>query len=29
VTIDGVGHYLNLEKPEVFNGILLDFLRSL
>ncbi|MGI5379846.1 alpha/beta fold hydrolase [Streptomyces sp. CA-251387] len=27
--IDGVGHYLNLEKPEEFNGILLDFLRTL
>ncbi|WAZ25581.1 alpha/beta hydrolase [Streptomyces cinnabarinus] len=27
-TIEGVGHYLNLEKPEEFNRILLDFLRS-
>lgn len=27
--IDGVGHYPNLEQPEVFNEILLDFLRSL
>ncbi|KKD02718.1 alpha/beta fold hydrolase [Streptomyces sp. WM6386] len=29
VTIDGVGHYPNLEKPEEFNQILLDFLRAL
>lgn len=29
VTVDGVGHYPNLEKPEEFNGILLDFLRTL
>ena len=27
--VDGVGHYPNLEKPEEFNGILLDFLRTL
>ncbi|WP_410092497.1 alpha/beta fold hydrolase [Streptomyces sp. uw30] len=27
--VDGVGHYPNLEKPGVFNKILLDFLRSL
>ncbi|NNN36758.1 alpha/beta hydrolase [Streptomyces sp. S3(2020)] len=29
VTIDGVGHYPNLEKPEEFDAILLDFLRAL
>ncbi|GAA4084525.1 alpha/beta hydrolase [Streptomyces shaanxiensis] len=29
VTVDGVGHYPNLEAPEEFNGILLDFLRTL
>ncbi|MFI8946139.1 alpha/beta fold hydrolase [Streptomyces sp. NPDC053750] len=29
VTVDGAGHYTNLEKPEEFNGILLDFLRTL
>ena len=28
-TVEGTGHYPNLEKPEVFNEILLDFLRSL
>ncbi|MFD3497027.1 alpha/beta fold hydrolase [Streptomyces sp. NPDC058676] len=28
-TIEGVGHYPNLEKPEVFNEILLDFLGTL
>ncbi|MFI6007604.1 alpha/beta fold hydrolase [Streptomyces sp. NPDC051243] len=28
-TIDGVGHYLNMEKPAAFNEILLDFLRTL
>jgi pimeloyl-ACP methyl ester carboxylesterase len=28
-TVEGVGHYPNLEKPEVFNEILLDFLRTL
>jgi pimeloyl-ACP methyl ester carboxylesterase len=27
--VDGVGHYPNLEKPQVFNRILTDFLRSL
>lgn len=27
--VDGVGHYPNLEKPEVFNKIVLDFLRTL
>jgi pimeloyl-ACP methyl ester carboxylesterase len=27
--LDGVGHYPNLERPEDFNRILLDFLRSL
>lgn len=27
-TIEGVGHYLNMEKPELFNKILLDFLRA-
>lgn len=29
VTIEDIGHFPNLEKPEAFNGILLDFLRSL
>lgn len=29
VTIEGTGHFPNLEKPEAFNGILLDFLRGL
>ncbi|MEV5549793.1 alpha/beta hydrolase [Streptomyces sp. NPDC052309] len=29
VTVDGVGHYINLEKPEEFTTILLDFLRTL
>jgi pimeloyl-ACP methyl ester carboxylesterase len=29
VTIDGTGHYPNLEKPEEYNRILLDLLRSL
>ncbi|MEV5320507.1 alpha/beta hydrolase [Streptomyces sp. NPDC052687] len=29
VTIDGVGHYPNLEKPQEYNRILLDFLKSL
>lgn len=29
VTIDGVGHYPNLEKPEIFRRTLLDFLRVL
>ncbi|MEV7452192.1 alpha/beta fold hydrolase [Streptomyces nigra] len=28
-TIDGVGHYLNMEKPDDFNAIVLDFLRTL
>nr|WSY49778.1 alpha/beta hydrolase [Streptomyces sp. NBC_00886] len=28
-TIEGVGHYPNMEKPDVFNGILTDRLRSL
>ncbi|MFE0517811.1 alpha/beta fold hydrolase [Streptomyces sp. NPDC058954] len=28
-TIEGVGHYVNMEKPETFNRILLDFLRGL
>jgi len=27
--VEGVGHYPNLEKPEVFNALLLDFLRAL
>ncbi|MFJ8630308.1 alpha/beta fold hydrolase [Streptomyces sp. NPDC093568] len=27
--VDGVGHYPNLEKPQEFNRILLDFLHSL
>ncbi|MFE9774843.1 alpha/beta fold hydrolase [Streptomyces sp. NPDC005931] len=29
VTMAGAGHYTNLEQPEVFNEILLDFLRGL
>ncbi|MFH0520733.1 alpha/beta fold hydrolase [Streptomyces sp. M41] len=29
VTIDGVGHYPNMEKPAEFNEIVLDFLRTL
>ncbi|MEV5531837.1 alpha/beta fold hydrolase [Streptomyces prunicolor] len=29
VTIEGAGHYPNMEKPERFNEILTDFLRSL
>ncbi|MEV0170454.1 alpha/beta hydrolase [Streptomyces sp. NPDC050803] len=29
VTIEGVGHYPNLERPEEFNKILLEFLRAL
>ncbi|MFD5708909.1 alpha/beta fold hydrolase [Streptomyces pharetrae] len=29
VTIEGVGHYLNLEKPQEYNAVLLDFLSSL
>lgn len=29
VTIGGAGHFPNLEKPDEFNAILLDFLRSL
>ncbi|CAL9350926.1 Putative non-heme bromoperoxidase BpoC [Streptomyces sp. enrichment culture] len=29
VTIEGAGHYTNLEQPETFNRIVLDFLRSL
>ncbi|MBD0839794.1 MULTISPECIES: alpha/beta fold hydrolase [unclassified Streptomyces] len=29
VTVDGAGHYPNLEKPEEFNKILLEFLRTL
>ncbi|MBT2416487.1 alpha/beta hydrolase [Streptomyces sp. ISL-22] len=29
VLIEGTSHYPNMEKPEEFNGILLDFLRSL
>lgn len=29
VTLQDVGHYPNMEKPEEFNGILLDFLRDL
>jgi pimeloyl-ACP methyl ester carboxylesterase len=28
-TVDGVGHYLNMEKPDDFNAIVLDFLRTL
>ncbi|GGN34561.1 alpha/beta fold hydrolase [Streptomyces fuscichromogenes] len=27
--IEGTGHYPNLERPEIFNSILLDFLRGL
>ncbi|MFF8352164.1 alpha/beta fold hydrolase [Streptomyces chartreusis] len=27
--VDDVGHYPNLEKPEIFNKIVLDFLRTL
>lgn len=27
--VEGVGHYPNLEQPEVFNALLLDFLRAL
>ncbi|MFD8522553.1 alpha/beta fold hydrolase [Streptomyces capillispiralis] len=29
VTVDGTGHYPNMERPEPFNRILLDFLRGL
>ncbi|MFG3003335.1 alpha/beta fold hydrolase [Streptomyces calvus] len=29
VTVDGTGHYPNMERPELFNRILLDFLRAL
>lgn len=29
VTIEGTAHYPNMEKPEVFNGIVTDFLRAL
>lgn len=29
LTVDGTGHYPNLERPEVFDKILLDFLRDL
>ncbi|WP_432184067.1 alpha/beta fold hydrolase [Streptomyces tendae] len=29
VTVEGAGHYTNLERPEEFNKILLDFLRTL
>ncbi|MFJ4466465.1 alpha/beta fold hydrolase [Streptomyces sp. NPDC089424] len=29
LTVDGTGHYPNLEKPEAFNAALLDFLRGL
>ncbi|GAA1005295.1 alpha/beta hydrolase [Streptomyces thermogriseus] len=29
VTIEGAAHYPNLERPEVFNGIVADFLRTL
>ncbi|WP_235192848.1 alpha/beta fold hydrolase [Streptomyces viridochromogenes] len=29
VLIEGTSHYPNMEKPEEFNGILLDFLRTL
>ncbi|MFJ9241946.1 alpha/beta fold hydrolase [Streptomyces sp. NPDC101776] len=28
-TIEGAGHYPNLERPDVFNGIFTEFLRSL
>jgi pimeloyl-ACP methyl ester carboxylesterase len=28
-TVEGVGHYPNMEKPEAFNKVLLDFLRGL
>ncbi|MHC3467504.1 alpha/beta fold hydrolase [Streptomyces sp. 7R007] len=27
--VEGVGHYLNMEQPQTFNAILLDFLRGL
>ncbi|MFJ2193551.1 alpha/beta fold hydrolase [Kitasatospora sp. NPDC087861] len=27
-TVEGTGHYPNMERPEVFNGILGDFLRT-
>jgi pimeloyl-ACP methyl ester carboxylesterase len=29
VTVDGAGHYPNLEQPQAFDRIVLDFLRSL
>jgi pimeloyl-ACP methyl ester carboxylesterase len=29
VTVDGAGHYPNLERPQAFDRIVLDFLRSL
>ncbi|MGW1952949.1 alpha/beta fold hydrolase [Streptomyces sp. NPDC001920] len=29
LTVDGVGHYPNMEKPQVFNEIVLEFLRTL
>jgi pimeloyl-ACP methyl ester carboxylesterase len=27
-TVSGVGHFLMMERPEVFNALLVDFLRS-
>jgi pimeloyl-ACP methyl ester carboxylesterase len=29
VTVDGAGHSPNLERPQAFDRIVLDFLRSL
>ncbi len=29
VTVDGAGHYVNLERPAQFEAVLLDFLRTL
>ncbi len=29
VTVQGVGHYPNMEKPQEFNAVLLDFLGDL
>ncbi|WP_328875328.1 alpha/beta hydrolase [Streptomyces sp. NBC_00287] len=28
-TVEGVGHYINMEKPDDFNRVVLEFLRSL
>ena len=28
VVIQGAGHHVNMEQPEAFNGVILDFLRS-